>query len=71
MTFYDDLIAAIPELTEADFAPFTGTIVLRDDSDGEGAYIEKWEHALALPKGFKIGKKMEHLTEIVPDAPKS
>jgi hypothetical protein len=56
MTLYDDLIAAIPELTPADFAPFTGTIVLRDDSDGEGTYIEKWEHALPLPEGFKVGK---------------
>ena len=56
MSLYDDLIAALPELTQADFAPFTGTIVLRDDSDGEGVYIEKWEHVLPLPAGFKIGK---------------
>ena len=56
MTLYEQIIAALPELTEADFAPFTGKIVLRDDSDGLGAYIEKWEHTLPLPKGFKVGK---------------
>jgi hypothetical protein len=56
MTLYEQLIAALPELTAADFAPFSGTIVLRDDSDGKGVYIEKWEHSLALPAGFKVGK---------------
>jgi hypothetical protein len=56
MTLYEQLISALPALTETDFAPFTGTIVLRDDSDGQGAYIEKWEHALPLPNGFKVGK---------------
>jgi hypothetical protein len=56
MTLYEQIITALPELTPADFAPFTGTIGLRDDSDGLGAYIEKWEHTLPLPQGFKVGK---------------
>jgi hypothetical protein len=56
MTLYEQIIAALPELTEADFAPFTGTIVLRDDSDGQGVYIEKWEYAKPVPNGFKVGK---------------
>jgi hypothetical protein len=56
MTLFEQLIAALPALTAEDFAPFTGSIVLRDDSDGLGAYIEKWEHALPVPKGFKVGK---------------
>lgn len=56
MSLYNDLIAALPELTSEDFAPFTGTIVLRDDSDGLGAYVEKWEYSKPLPKGFKVGK---------------
>ena len=56
MTLYERLIEAMPELTGDDFKPFTGTIVLRDDSDGMGVYIEKWEHSIPLPKGFKIGK---------------
>ena len=56
MTLYEQLIAALPELTQADFAPFTGTIVLRDDSDGQGTYIEKWEYSKPIPDGMKVGK---------------
>ena len=56
MSLYDDLIAALPELKATDFAPFTGSIGLRDDSDGKGVYIEKWEYVKPLPKAFKLGK---------------
>jgi hypothetical protein len=56
MALYDDLIAALPELTDADFAPITGSIMLQDDSDGEGAFIAKWEYLKPLPAGMKIGK---------------
>lgn len=31
-------------------------IILRDDSDGEGAYIEKWNYEKPIPKGLKLGK---------------
>ena len=56
MALYDDLIKAIPELIDADFAPITGTIMLQDDSDGQGAYIAKWEYSKPIPKGLKLGK---------------
>ena len=56
MTLYNDLIAALPELTEADFAPVTGTIILQNDADDVGDYIVKWDYSKPLPKGFKIGK---------------
>lgn len=56
MALYDDLITALPELTEADFAPITGTIMLQDDSDGQGSFIAKWDYSKPLPKGFKVGK---------------
>lgn len=56
MSLYEQLLKAIPELTADDFAPFTGSIVLRDDSDGMGAYIEKWEYLKPIPDGFKLGK---------------
>ena len=56
MALYDDLIAALPELTEADFAPVTGTIILQNDSDGAGDYIAKWEYSKMLPDGMKVGK---------------
>ena len=56
MSLYDDLIAALPELTNADFHPITGTIELRNDSDGLGDYIAKWEYSQPIPAGMKVGK---------------
>jgi hypothetical protein len=41
---WSNLIALFPELTDADFAPQSGTIMLQNDSDGFGTYIAKWEH---------------------------
>lgn len=38
-----------PNLTNADFAPATGTIIIQNDSDGKGDYIAKWEHP-TLPR---------------------
>ena len=56
MSLYSEIRKVYPELTVEDFNPHTGTIGLRDDSDGLGAYIEKWENALPLPDGMKVGK---------------
>lgn len=55
MTLYEKIMAAYPELTPKDFDS-NGIIRLRDDSDGEGAYIEKWEYAKPIPEGLKLGK---------------
>lgn len=55
MALYDDLVAAIPTLTADDFWRF-GAIELRDDSDGLGAYIYKWEYLEPIPNGLKLGK---------------
>jgi hypothetical protein len=41
---YDKIISIYPELSEKDFNPITGTIKLRNDSDGKGDYIEEWNH---------------------------
>jgi hypothetical protein len=39
-----------PELKSEDFYPDSGTILLINNSDGNGAYIAKWEHpTLAKP----------------------
>jgi hypothetical protein len=56
MALYDDLIAAIPELTDADFAPVIGTIILQNDADDAGDYIAKWNYTKPIPAGFKLGK---------------
>ena len=55
MTLDEQVKAAYPELTDADFGRF-GTIELRDDSDGLGAYIDKWEYSKPIPDGLKLGK---------------
>lgn len=55
MNLYEVITETYPELTMDDFGR-NGQIVLRDDSDGLGAYIEKWEYSKPIPKGFKVGK---------------
>ena len=48
MTLYEKLLSIYPELSDYDFAE--GDILLQNDSDGNGDYIAKWEHAtLAQP----------------------
>ena len=44
MTLYEKIKQLKPELTDEDFAPTTGTIVLQNDSDGKGDYIREWNH---------------------------
>ena len=56
MTLHEKIIAAYPDLANADWLDVG--IVLRDDSDGQGAYIEKWEYDKPLPSGLKIGKQL-------------
>ena len=41
MTLHDKIKTIYSELTERDFLE---TINLRNDSDGQGDYIAKWEH---------------------------
>jgi hypothetical protein len=41
MNLYEKIMALYPELTDEDFMT---VISLRNDSDGRGDYIEKWEH---------------------------
>jgi len=48
MSLYDKIIQIYPELATYDFAH--STIMLKNDSDGKGDYIAKWEHpTLAKP----------------------
>ena len=44
MALYDKILAIRPNLTQDDFLPITGTIVLQNDSDGKGDYIKEWNH---------------------------
>jgi len=50
MTLYEKITTLYPDLTDEDFAPMTGTIMLQNDSDGRGDYIREWNHpTLAKP----------------------
>jgi len=42
-------------LTESDFVPRTGSILLQDDGDGV-QYIAEWNYSKPIPKGMKLGK---------------
>jgi len=56
MTLYDKIKSIYPNLTDADFSPSVGTILLQNDSDGKGDYIAKWEHpTLPRPTDEQLG----------------
>ena len=44
MTLFEKILTIYPELTIEDFSPRRGTIVLVDNNDGRGAFIESWNH---------------------------
>lgn len=56
MTLYEQIRAAYPELTDEDFRPLSGVINLRNDSDGFGDYIAKWDYDQPIPDGLTLGK---------------
>jgi hypothetical protein len=49
MTLLEKIFYIYPQLTNEDFSPISGSIKLRNDSDGNGDYIAKWEHELPRP----------------------
>jgi hypothetical protein len=55
MSLYDQIVEVYPDLTIDDFMP-NGIIKLRNDSDGIGDYIEKWEYSQPIPDGLSLGK---------------
>lgn len=55
MELWEKIIEAYPEIQPTDNFDRLG-IYLRDDADGKGAYIEKWEYSKPVPQGLKIGK---------------
>ena len=55
MGLYEKIIETYPELEPTDFGRFA-PILLQDDSDGQGAFIAKWEYSKPVPAGLKVGK---------------
>ena len=54
MNLYEQIMASYPELKNNNFVK--GLIVLRNDADGLGDYIEKWDYEQPIPEGLKLGK---------------
>ena len=52
MSLYEMIIAEFPELAESKEIG-TGSIILKNDSDGTGDYIAKWEYSKPLPTALK------------------
>ncbi len=60
MCLFDLIVKHYPSLNVDVF--LDGGIVLRDDSDGGGAYIESWNldpNIYPIPEGLHIGKPQE------------
>jgi len=55
MQLWQKIITAYPEISPSDDFDSLG-IVLQDDSDGQGAYIAKWDYEQPIPAGLKLGK---------------
>ena len=55
MSLWEKIVTTYPELTDADFGLY-GSINLRNDADGFGDFIEKWEYSKPIPDGLKLGK---------------
>lgn len=49
MTLYQKIITIYPQLTPEDFMPSIGTILLQNDTNGQGDYIASWTNALPQP----------------------
>ena len=55
MELWEQIITTYPEITPTDDFKALG-IFLQDDSDGQGAFIAKWEYSKPIPDGLKLGK---------------
>jgi hypothetical protein len=55
MQLWEKIVAAYPEIDPTDDFEKLG-IVLVDNSNGQGAYIEKWTYHKPIPEGLKLGK---------------
>jgi len=53
MSLYESIIAALPELADSNEFGRDGSITLRDDSDGKGEYIARWEYSKPVPKALE------------------
>ena len=57
MALYDSIVAALPELDNSEEFGHGGSINLRDDSDGTGEYIARWDYSKPIPTALKSYKR--------------
>ena len=57
MELWEKIIDAYPEIKATDVFNQLG-IYLQDDSDGQGAYIAKWDYDQPIPDGLTLGKPL-------------
>lgn len=55
MELWQKIIEAYPEINPTDDFKQLG-IYLQDDSDGQGAFIAKWDYSEPIPEGLTLGK---------------
>ena len=56
MDLWEKIVEAYPELNPTANWEWDYGIVLQDDSDGQGAYIKKWQYSKPIPEGLHLGK---------------
>jgi hypothetical protein len=56
MDLYQKIMASYPDLPQNVFTK--RIIILRNDSDGIGDYIEKWDYSKPIPDGLTLGKPL-------------
>jgi hypothetical protein len=66
MSLYEKIVAKHPELTADDFHPVTGSILLKDESDGFGPRIFKWEHpTIPRPSDEELGITVNPIHRVI------
>jgi hypothetical protein len=66
MSLYEKVIAIHPELKPEDFHPATGSILLKDESDGFGPRIFKWEHpTIPRPSDEELGITVNPIHRVI------
>jgi hypothetical protein len=55
MELWEKIVLAYPEIEATSDFNSLG-IFLRNDSDGQGAYIAKWHYSKPIPEGLTLGK---------------
>jgi hypothetical protein len=58
MELWQKIIDAYPQINPTSDFKKLG-IFLQDDSDGEGAYIKKWDYEKPIPQGLTLGKSSQ------------